>query len=296
MTPRISVCVSTWRAGCFDPLLPALATQKDTPEFEVIISDVHHSVRPDVLKHPIVSQFARVIHVPVDDPLYPNGCDASRGFNTCLRHASGELVVWLTDHAAPPPNFLAEHWKLFIESKGRAMGRSPYQAWAIPFDAWHPDVVAPGWTPERERELASKPDTAWSRFIKPVSPVGSGTNAPVMQCPVKGGNLPAGARVPSEWYWHFKSESMPLAALRDVNGFDEDYDGQYNHRDTDLACRLMAAGYYGVVLDPEVPLLDAHPVSPRPRTTGDHDTSVLLTQCRDRIRRGIFRCDHGIAK
>jgi hypothetical protein len=46
-----------------------------------------------------------------------------------------------------------------------------------------------------------------------------------------------------DWnYWSFKNESVPLEALLELNGHDEEYDGAHSKTDAELAYRLREHG------------------------------------------------------
>lgn len=248
----ISVVVPTWRLGGLDVVTAALAAQRDV-HFELIVVDALHRWRAPLVRERLESLRYPVVHVGVDQSLFPIACPY-RARNTGIRRAKGDRVVFLCDHASPPPDFLRQHAALGPDVAGVSCCHAytlPEGAWKLPSIQWNEyehawSVVVEGarsaglcWSVLRE---------GWQSF--------DGVRS--ARCPIcENGTVP-----PDRMEVPYKADSVPRAWLESTNGFDEAMDGN-DFGDVELTARLCAAGLRFEIVGGEVLVPDPHPLMHR---------------------------------
>jgi GT2 family glycosyltransferase len=128
----------------------------------------------------------------------------ARADNSALVYASGELIWWANDYVRLTPGVLQRHWDLYQEF-------GPYILIAgqlEPMDGQMPVLPRRG-------------DVPVARNIEEVMGI---TSTGVIQ------------------YSAGRNDSAPLKKLLEVNGLDENFDGDRGGSDVDLCQRLMMAG------------------------------------------------------
>ncbi len=109
----ISVCTTEVRFGGLEPVANSLKRQTFT-DFEWIVCDELCERRRDLFYEKTEGLNARIIQPYRKYDVY----DDSNGWNSCLREASGELVVFVIDFMWLPPDFLQRHWDFYREHSG----------------------------------------------------------------------------------------------------------------------------------------------------------------------------------
>lgn len=200
-------------------------------DFEVIIVDSCYAERrPHMGVFPLPNNF---FHLELPDKY--DYYDASYANNFGLRLATGELIVFLTDNIWPEKNFLARHWQIYTNFPGYSM-TGYVDRYDLP-----PLRESLEWeTCWRSVYQYTFNETYAAHFFQ--------TNEPYYR-ERKGGAR--GAAVPSSPYFELPgdffyaglNESMPLAVLKEINGFNQDLDGGYGCADIELGMRANLAGW-----------------------------------------------------
>lgn len=219
----------------FNSLLEQSMPQGD---FELIIIDDWYEKRwiEAVAKYPI----RQTLHEPPKDTgvSYHN----SASFNTGLAMAQGELVVHLVDFVWLPADFLERHWRFYKEHPGYSLSvyvdRYKYPPIVYPihdalgiFEQWFNKDFAEYWF---------KPENLIYQERK------GGTVGPQI--------VPGVFEVPGDKIYML-GDSIPLAIMKELNGWDQCYCGGYGSNDVDLAVRAEIAGWKFAV-DMTVPVLN----------------------------------------
>lgn len=267
----ISVIVPTYRIGGLDVVCDSLARQTH-PHFELIIADGIYEHRRDIVaKHAREYPFP-IKHICPRENLFPTN-SYCRKVNTALSHAAGDLALFLSDYTALSPSCLEAHsaWHTLkpspfgmlmmgVEHRSRpalrdgvpSYGPNPY---IIRHDhAWdtHERLLNEGMQLYVDDLRSGKLDAfMWSVFNRAPSFSEIG-DSPIDWQHV----IPAGGSPPSNVV--LQNESIPISALEEINGLDEDFDGSHVYQDADLADRLHACGYRWFSI-PEVTARTANP-------------------------------------
>ena len=290
MTPTVTVVISTWRIGGLDCTLPALASQTFA-DFEVVIADDIYRWRSD----PLLGRLFPfpVLHVSTDHNLYPL-TQAPRGRNTGVRHANGRLIAFLADYAVPPSSWLETHVR--AHDAGAGVVVSPYRLWSVDPKVWVIPVRSDGdlnavW--DQLDMIRGRPGLGYSTFDPAATAAGilrDHVRTHPQPQPSPTIDKPPVAAGPDHCHW--KCDSVSVDLYRSVNGSDEEYAGFHGFDDWDVAERLRRAGATFAVTGVEVPILDAHPVLPRPLQDYTRDNFPLWQATRHGER--PVRCRHGL--
>ena len=144
----------------------------------------------------------------------------ARADNTALAFANGELVYFMNDYIRLTPSTLSQHWAAYQKYGPRAF----FAGQLVPMDG---EVSYP----LRKGEVVIGPQAqeAFSLDSAAVWTYAAGRN-----------------------------DSAPLAALLEINGLDEDFDGDRGGSDVDLAQRLIMAGLRYILLQDCIAFEYAH--------------------------------------
>jgi len=257
VSPYISVVVPTMRVGGLDILVNGLE-QQTYKDFELILADELFDYRPDIFRehHPLLDW----VHVAPKPNPFPvsSFCKVA---NTALANARGQVVLFLVDYTYCPPTLVETHAKFHSEHQtGRHGLMSPHQYLQLR-PSWFPraygqdgidqyvDDVRIGRWDSQMWALRYPLEGGWSLneldpIYKNADPKLSGAPGPI-----------------DPTFFHAKNESVPMEALREINGWDEDYDGGHPYQDCDIAERLSQQAGIGWTLDPTN---IAYIVNPRP--------------------------------
>lgn len=270
MRPLLSVIVPTNRVGGLDLLFESLAAQTFT-DFELCLSD-------GIYKHrsALVAQRAAGYRFPVKhiDPCgqFPL-TEFCRTENAAIDVAIGQVAVFLADYTWCPPDLLATHAAFHIQHRPSGF-MLPQDYYEIP--ALHPSFQPYGQGDVdryvADLEAGHLERVMWSIFADPIRrdrlvgfwPDRAGYAGADPKLKSELAELPVGDR---QMYFHAKNESVPLAAIRSIDGFDENLDGTNGYQDSDFADRLtVKAGiqWFGA-RTPIAQILNPRPVFPFPR-------------------------------
>lgn len=258
----ISVVVNTVSLGGLDMLFNSLAEQVDSPPFEVVLVDEWYDHRGQLVFERVGDEFFtargfKVKHVPVvKKQPFRDDCN---GWNTGLRAAEGELICFLTDYNWVYPAYLEDHWRIYKACPGYSMigycDRYPWPRTATTIygdgDLWW-TAFAQEMTPERAAYYFSHVDPVYhERRGNYRGPAVAGTQY---------------NELPGNLYYAGLNESIPLAVLKELNGWDERYDGGYASCDVDIGVRANMLGWK-FLLNPTVTCRIGQASTPRPVKT-----------------------------
>lgn len=305
-TLPLTVILPTWRLGGLDVTLDALGRQTFS-DFELIIVDALHRWRADEVKWHFEKYKFPITHIDVDDSIFPVSCH-SRFRNTAIRRACGKRVVFLSEYAVPPPEFLTAHATL----PDNAIGLAPWLRTVINPNAIKADLaeaaraVSEFGLAEACRRFSLSPFdviseaacgwSIWSAF-NGENPFGEVIDR-FPQNPQA--NFELGTQ---EYLPHYKSDSVPLELCRRINGWDESFDGRGDCADVDFSLRLLWSGARIQLLDcldfmdreVETPVLDAHVIASAPLSDSTRNNRNRLVDTRvKRMVRCVFGLTHGI--
>jgi hypothetical protein len=231
----VSVVTTTVSFGGLDMLFNSMSWQSKAVPFEIVLADEWYGERKDLLAERLRNEYAglSVKHIPI--PKKQNFIDHCNGWNTGLRAAEGELVCFLNDYFWAYPDYIRDHWEVYTRTRGYSMigycDRFAYPPLATE-DTWT------WWTAFAEEMTAARAQDYFSH------------TAPFYQ-ERKGGTFKAGDPVPGHLFYASLNESIPLAVLKALNGWDERYDGGYASNDVDLGVRANMIGWR-FVLNPTI--------------------------------------------
>lgn len=189
---------------------------RDTPDEFLVADDGSES---DIAES--VREFSRKMQFPVHFLWQENrGFRKAKALNNSLRRAKGDLVLFLDGDTVPHVDWLTEHVRALEAGADYATGGYVY------LDMAHAEALVAGARPEqfltkaeRRRLRRIHRRNRWHRVVRT-------SDKPK----ILGGN------------W-----SATRTALRNVNGFDERYEG-FGKEDSDIRNRLNSAGLHGVSL------------------------------------------------
>lgn len=266
---KITVAFNTFRLGSFDAVVTSLERQQGIgfDEFELVIADELHRWREPTLRDRLARCPFKVKHLPVERSLFPVASTMRAG-NTVLRNAEGELIVHVCDGAVVPPEFLAAHWGVYQRFGGTKIGVMPYRVRPVSESKRRFVPALPFWD-HVERAMLGNQYDHWTYLLSadraPTAP--EPPNPEEFSAPFDSSVLGAGSpaldcrpdQPANEWFVHYKVDSIPLAAYKAVDGWDEEYDGGYVYADIDMTMRLQAFGLETWIVNcTPVDILDAH--------------------------------------
>ena len=227
---RISVVLPTARLGGMDVLFSCLNLQIfSRDDWELVLIDHWYDLRAPIIMKAAQAFGINVQHVPAPaSTIYNN----SSCWNAGLRCCRGELICFMVDFMWVPPDYLADHWR-FYEQNGFTM-------------TGYLDRYAP---PQLKSECTIK-ELAWSVFDQEFNAERAAAyfanNQPEYR-ERKGGMV--GPLHPSGYHtmpWHLVymiPDSVPLEILKQVNGWDQRFNGMYGSNDINLAYRCELFGH-----------------------------------------------------
>jgi hypothetical protein len=240
----ISVITTTASMGGLDMLFYSVAcaiARVDVP-VEIIIADEWHKERArypyfDGLQ--LTNRFGTTHkainfkHVPVQHK--GNYIDHGAGWNSGLRAAEGELICFLNDYFWVYPDYLRDHWEVYKTVPGYSMtGYCDRYAWPKVKERQEPEDV---WWTAFEEEFTPE---RWERFKQENKPIYQERKGNCLGPPVPGTPY---RQMPGTLFYASLNESIPMAVLKEINGWDERYDKGYASNDIDLGCRAELAGW-----------------------------------------------------
>lgn len=222
--------------------LDSLTKQTMAPdEFEVMIADCYYDMRPEQdhikdntyrdVKYPFT-----IYHWQVKSPWLKRGLwTYQASFNQGIMLSDAELICTFGDCCEPIPEYLERMWNWY--QKGYwAMGLVVYKRNNIPFLKEDlktlPADYMKGTRALIERNWDPHPAIRDSRWVF------------VDRSP-DGIWIPTGFHSAQNFHGY---ASLPLEALLEINGFDENLDGERALHDCDTGIKLMHAGYPDKVL------------------------------------------------
>lgn len=240
---KISVVMTTNRLGGFDLLYYSLMEQRgiDSKDWELIVVDEYIEERKGLLEWDSTDhKRLNVKHLGPDKK--QDFTDPCHCINTALRRCEGELVVFITDMQWLEPYFLARHWGTYNNYTGCSMSgyldRYPIpklRPVEDPLIGW--TIFDPEFTPENAGKFFAATEPSY-RERKGGIKGGIVSYTPYREMPGQ--------------YVYFNVDSLPLEILKDLNGWDERYDGGYGLCDIDLGVRANLHNWKFVVIEDSV--------------------------------------------
>lgn len=235
--PKITVVCPTMRVGGLDVLCSGLEGQS-YKDFELVLSDGLFGSRQTVIEEMQGRMSFPIRHVEPNENPFPLN-SFCRYSNAALAHASGEIVLFVTDYTWLTPGCLTRHAE---QQEGPRKGRGlmcPHEYVKFPevsesfpgygredVDAYEDDV--------RSGRLDG---VMWSVFKDPFS-----GRADALPRDSMAGSDPKLSCQPGPvhaTFFHGKNESCLLEKVLEVNGWDEAMDGTHGWQDSELAERLQ---------------------------------------------------------
>lgn len=234
MNTRISVLMTTFRAGGLDLFLGSLAGQTFQEPWEIVLVDELHGEREEVVRTYAedLGLDGRLKHLPAPAPREGTVINYSRSLNEGLVHCDGECVLFEMDFTALEPTVLERLWRLHKTfPNGVVSGlahpvkkhpeivdeRGPISLFHQPLEAIDPEQDA-----ERFEILQD------DRF-RPQMGIMSVTMLALMD----------DLTLYEYGYTVSPNYLVPLESLLNINGYDEAYDeGGHGFDDLDIMSRL----------------------------------------------------------
>ena len=296
MLPKISVIAVTARAGGFDILVNCFAAQTfPQHQFEVIIVDSFWDERHEFVKDRLPGNFEH-LKLENERPFY----DACYANNFGLANACGELIIHFCDMNWAHERCLEEHWRIYTEHKGYSLSGF-CDRFPIP-KLKEPKVVqgGTGWDWE---------EIAWSCFQEDLTAERANQIFTGMEPSYrerKGITTTGLTEISGNVFYAALNESIPMSVLKEINGWDMDYDGGRGSADTDLGMRANYAGWK-FLCDPSSAMINrkfgqegtshVFPTKPKeqqPRTTAQN--AVYFDHRAKQLKEGACgpRCENGL--
>lgn len=284
----MTVVLPTWRLGGLDVTLGALSNQQYT-DFEVILVDALHRWRAGAIAERLKALPFPVRHVPVDDDIFPVSSH-SRFRNTAIRRARGKRLMFFGDYACPAPDFLERHADLPEDT----IGFSTWVRTTVPHDIIECPIGLSVWD---VIERAKQGENLWSTFKSEVDPLAAcikhetDNHLVPWMFPT---DLGPGIRPGTQHYLgHWKGDSAPTALVREINGWDEEYDGRGDQADSDFCIRMLWRGAKIRLVNTLIRVLDMHDLSVAPLTDWSRDNRSRFL---DVQAARMYRCVHGLTR
>jgi glycosyltransferase involved in cell wall biosynthesis len=274
VSKKISIVFTTIRLGGMDVLFNSLATQTFR-DFDVVIVDEWHDVRAEPLRDKLRGESLDVLHIPpIRNETFSN---SAHGFNSGLCRASGELIIFLADNVWLYPDFLRDHWDVYARAKKYSM--CGY------FDRYHwPELKAGGdlfWTIFEKEMTCARADEVFRESPYYVENKGGAKGPMIPDSPYNS--------ISGRFYYAAGNESIPLAVIRELNGFDERYDNSWGTSDIDIGLRAEMIGWQFALVETYTKKIGGHTVKPAALTakpkTWERTPEATLQMFYDRLRR-----------
>jgi len=225
----ISVITTTISLGGLDMLINSMKAQVDAPQFEVIYVDEWHEARKRFVDDYFIPAFRHVPPTPHD---YIDHC---AGWNTGLRHAEGELICFLNDYIWAYPYYLRDHWNIYKNLSGySASGYLDRYPWPAMNDSKEIEDV---WWTSFTDEFTAERARHYFDCVEPVYRERKGG--------MQGERIGETEmfRMPGDKWYASLNDSIPLAVLKEINGWDERFDGGYASQDIHIGIRAEMVGW-----------------------------------------------------
>lgn len=230
---KISVIAVTARMGCLDVLVHGMMAQTmPMDDYEVIIVDSCYRRRSEYIDNLTLPKNFRYEGLPNVAAAY----DACFANNFGLRLAQGELIVFFSDLNWPEPRFLEHHWQIYTNFPGYSM-TGYCDRWPVPPLKTHLNWRDCWWSIFADGPFTKLQAEAYFASHNPEysERKGGALGAAVPNSPY--------FELPGRFFYGALNESIPMAVLRELNGWCESYDGGYGSADIDLGTRANLIGW-----------------------------------------------------
>ena len=250
--PRITVLTETCRTQYMETQANALRLQTFT-DFEWVLMDDNYGENKEW-----VASFVKVplTHIPPRE-VKPYFATAA-AINDALIYTRGELVIFLVDYVIPQPTCLEKQWEVYQKYPKSFISGS-----SIPLQ-------------DDGSMRAGKDYRQWlfEMGFFPRIQLEEG----IWEVPREG----------VQNWWMGRNDSVPLEALLDINGLDEQFDGRWGGQDADVAQRLMTYGLKYLLTMKSVCLEFPHIHGAKPAIKTEKDQQGLQNIIDDKVKKGIY--------
>lgn len=227
ITARIDYPYTTSKHHLFQPTYECLNNQTDH-DFEWIIIDALYKYRKNYFKNKQTPYTVK--HIPAQPNIWhEHGFPGiSTQYNKGIIYSDGELLFFTGDSYMPPPNFMKKLWKYYNHA---------YFPLAWYMREYHKNKTTNGPDGDTPQEPSEK------------------TPTPYNLCGYNGINVAIEHRYKTAfqktlkniheatWEWWFGCSSANIQSMLKINGFDQNFDGDYTLLDCDVGSRLALTGY-----------------------------------------------------
>jgi hypothetical protein len=280
--PKVTVALGSSRPGGVDVSLAGLAIQDYPGDWEVVFCDWLYHRRHAAVLDAVRDSGLRVpfFHVPNARYSGDRWITICNGYNTSVALADGEIVILLLDYAFAGASWVSDHVAAHLYGGTKKFVMAPHVYRDLPEVVTKSGSAPVVWPMDLTNDRSCTPDRMVAvredygdvsvfrqpfRSDSPMPPVQSWRD-PKM-------DLAFGPADPG--LFHTKNESFPREAWFAVNGMDEVYDRGRGPGDTDVARRLLRAGYVPWVCPAaRVDCLNPRSILPNPNGCVDEVTSV----------------------
>lgn len=238
----VSIITTTASMGGLDMLFNSMAIAKARSDIpvEIILADEWYAERGSYVAGRTIGKPWNwmddpncVKHIPIANK--KPYIDHSRGWNAGLRVAEGELVCFLNDYFWVYPDYIADHWRIYKDYPGYSMiGYCDRYPWPACKPSTRTEDV--WWTAFNEEFTPERAE----HFFQCTEPIyrerkGGNEGTEVPGCPYR--------QLPGTLFYASLNESIPMAVLKELGGWDERMDGGYSANDLDLGLRANLIGW-----------------------------------------------------
>lgn len=266
----ISVITIIFRYGYIDTLVQSLRNQS-FKEFEFVLVDELYWLRRDMVKDYIGNSFP-LKHIPPRE--VSKVTMSAHAHNDGIMHSEGELLYYLSDYVYLHPDCLKRHWEIYQKYGPKVIISGPliyfypflsdnssklklavnYQGSVVKFKDYADLAIKENLL----SVLENKFEPEWPSSLMPDPRIRNVCNMPLelylWEC-TEHYLLSLDPSCHKFHWWAGVNDSAPLEAMLDLNGFNENLDGEYGgHIDGDISARLMSSGYR-FLIDTKVPAM-----------------------------------------
>jgi len=218
--------------------------QQTLKKFEVIIADCYHKYRTD---HIIEDTYKgkrypfKIIHFQVKSPWLDRGCWAGQApWNQSILLATGELLCFFGDCCETVPDYLERIWNWYVKGHW-AMGLVIYKKNGDLFYIKEEDLQEP--IPDSDINVWNQGIFKNIKILRErgiLKDLVRDSRWPLVESSQTGIFSVKGEAGGQQFHGY---SCIPLNAILEINGFDENFDGDKALGDTDTGMRLARAGY-----------------------------------------------------
>lgn len=226
---------------------PCLGAQDYAGPWEIVMVDELYAHRRKTVEDAASRWLGSmpVRHLPNPRSIFPQ-CSTVYARNEAIVHATGDIVIFLTDYAVVRPDWITQHVALHLAhgNHGTVVNGAFYNAWAPRLAS---DLHAP--LDPADVDLARR-TTLFDHYVTPEEawqlPLQNRTHVDGRWSHAHMGQDEASTKFPEGYagyeYFFMKHDSVYRERLLEVGGLEEDFAGLHRYDDSDLGLRLLGVG------------------------------------------------------